>query len=415
MVQANKLFNITESDDMEDDDLDIIEIDNFSSNKKAVDLRIIDIPGFCKGRTIEGDAELVFGIKSYLKRSLPNKIPTFAFIITSFEDARFDGESSEFCKMLLALSHCQIHWTDFRHSNVVLVLTHAGKVKEDVSKKIAIFQDVFHTIFQQEENQPVCCIVIENSIPKKCDTKDFIDALLLTKNLNASESFRRHLQKLKLSEKYAPDGINIQRTNVSSLLPPTKRQVYELMDTLMQGKRYDDNIPNDMEKNTLFKFFSCYPSYQPCHKGRSCGHVHHTTKLLPHMKLLMADGVTELPVSEIRVGHKLFSRLKENHVTVTAVKKTPSTRSRVCPHVGLYFYTNSDFDDETNNDDMIFKYTGRSKLKRELIDRNRIANQNYEPLFEIEVNRGRCLEDTFMVDGYVALAAISPSILKLHS
>lgn len=392
--------------------MDIVEINqSVDFSDKQLQLRVIDVPGFCKGRAVEEDAEMVLALNSYLKSLLPNKIPDSTFIMSRFDDNRFAGEGSEFSKMLLALSHSQLHWTDNQCSNVVLVLTHGAKVqREEIPERITQFQNTFHDIFPKSpEVKAVSCVVIDNCNTTSREELEFADILFTQHcppSIRNSQNLKQYIHQLKNSEFATKNNCNIQRTPVANLQNPNRRNVNELLDILLQRIPY--KTPNHIiseDTRSLSVFVPYFPSLKPSPEAEN----HNVTKLVPEMELLLGDGVTRLPVSQIVVGNKLFNK-EMNHVVVTRINRIICVAP--CSQVGIHFYRRPGYDYE--NATTVFKYSGKSRLRSEALDWERILlpkvkSLNELTLYEIQVNNGVCAEDTFIVDGYVVIAAVEPN------
>lgn len=90
------------------------------------ELRVIDTPGLGDTRGLEQDAKFLATLDSFLTNheELKDKIPNIVLIFHKFHDNRFNGEGSQFVKMLRGLDSFRERITDENYSNIIFVLSH---------------------------------------------------------------------------------------------------------------------------------------------------------------------------------------------------------------------------------------------------------------------------------------------------
>ncbi|XP_035703935.1 uncharacterized protein LOC118434455 [Folsomia candida] len=375
-----------------------------------INLNIFNIPEFLRGSYTEEDAELVLAVKAITKKYLPNKLPNVCFLVSRFDDNRFQGEGSDFSKMLIALSHCRDSWTDGKLSNVILVLTHSSNVQIlDIPNRISKFQETFHAVFPQE-NDTITCVLVDNAMQGLSDREKLIEAITnIAKRRNDTMLYPKlanQLQPLNIEECKTISTIH----PVSELLPSTRREVNELLDQILQSKPGSQKISNLMD-DEFSTIFVPYHSSSSTSVDKSIlinpnSYVNQflddrTTKLLPNVKLLMADFITTVPICKLQVGDKLLNQ-KLLPVIVISVRNQRVNIN--CSNVGRNFVAC----EESFETPQLLKYFERNKkLKRvdfpEHIFNYSVIDNNSQVFYELELdsdpyNTG---DDSYIADGFV--------------
>lgn len=90
------------------------------------ELRVIDTPGLGDTRGLEQDAKFLATLDSFLSNheELKDRIPNVVLVFHKFNDNRFNGEGSQFVKMLRGFDTFRERITDENYSNVIFVLSH---------------------------------------------------------------------------------------------------------------------------------------------------------------------------------------------------------------------------------------------------------------------------------------------------
>ncbi|CAL8101923.1 unnamed protein product [Orchesella dallaii] len=139
-----------------------------------IGMRIVDTPGLLGNNTPTEDAEIIIGLKNFLRQELQARIPTVTFITARLDDDDIEnnakGKECSFTRMLDSLAPIRKYITDKSNSNIVLLLTHSDKAArhgpgaENIKLKISEYQTALSKIFRATD--PIPIISIDNIIEK---------------------------------------------------------------------------------------------------------------------------------------------------------------------------------------------------------------------------------------------------------
>jgi len=369
-----------------------------------MNLKIIDVPGLCKGSYIEEDAEIITGLNIHLKQSLANHIPSVAFIVTRFDDNRFEGEASQFSKMLTALSYSRKYWTDSELSNVSLLLTFRSKLDDsEIPNKISRFQQAFSQVYS---NIPcIDCTVVNLDDISNLKTQLISAISRIKKRRNDSDNVPKEFLTFLSQEPGRIQPNKIESVSLQSLLPQNEREVKTLLVSLLQGK-VNEHLSSELNEDEdelcpfLYDFLGKRSQIAPLSLPVA------VSFLPPDSKVLLCDGKTQIEVQSLRVGDKLLDRnLSSNVITSIEIIETCTSNHKGQP-VGLILVGIKENEDSASEDEnewrsspMVLKYQNHAirhiKFKESAFQSYKSHNRLF--IINLDTHNATCIVDNHVL------------------
>ncbi|CAL8109648.1 unnamed protein product [Orchesella dallaii] len=138
-----------------------LKIPSPSAENPDYNIKLVDVPGFVDGRTMEMDAQIIASMKSY---TYQNGFPDYYLALSRFDDNRMDGEHSLFVQFLKRLELFQETSGRVSSENIVFLMTRLMSVDRAMQRRPQTKINVFKGIIETYTSfvPPITMIVGEN-------------------------------------------------------------------------------------------------------------------------------------------------------------------------------------------------------------------------------------------------------------
>ncbi|ODN01553.1 Septin spn5 [Orchesella cincta] len=138
-----------------------------NTDQPEYNIKLVDVPGFVDGRTLEQDAKILASMKSY---SQQYGFPNYYLALSRFDDNRMDGVHSLFVQLLKRVELFQkIYFKNATSDNTVFLLTRLMSETRTTQRRPVNKINIFKNIIEQYTSfaPPITAIVGDNNAGKE--------------------------------------------------------------------------------------------------------------------------------------------------------------------------------------------------------------------------------------------------------
>jgi hypothetical protein len=358
----------------------------------------------CTGSGFETDAESVGALKQYLEQKLPLKIPNAVLVVARFDDNRFEGEGSDFTRMLSGIKYLRKYMTDADLTNLIIVLTFAdSEGNEEVAEhKLSRFKAAVEFVF------PDCTGVRMITLRRDEDMSSMTRELRAVANERQDVDFREALNANLTDSTH--ENYTVGFSSSSDFLPP-QSEIFKIMEQLNGNSKFSSGEDSATEEDEYAS--RLFPVMIPYSKMHCSDNLVATTWLRKGTLVKMANG-SDMEVDNLKVGDRLLNfKLKSDvleSVEVKTLKRWKEEQRSATAGAGAgrepimaLIYTSYL---ETNhlNDERVLQFNrGRVRMMPYVEPIDQVSDE--EPLFCIRMNHS---DGTFIADSCVFKHRIPP-------